>query len=53
VVNLKDKNAIFKIIDKKVSFDNLREIAIKHYSWEKISKETAIDFKELINKYYN
>ena len=47
------KNAILKIIDNKVSFNNLREIAIKHYSWEKISKETAIDFKELIKKYYN
>ena len=47
------KNAIIKIIDNKILFNNLREIAIKHYSWEKISKETAIDFKELINKYYN
>lgn len=46
-------NAIIKIIDKVRPFNNLREIAIKHYSWEKISKETAIDFKELIKKYYN
>lgn len=47
------KNAIIEIIDKKVPFNNLREIAIKYYSWEKISKATAIDFKELIKKYYN
>jgi len=46
------KNAIVKIIDNKVPFNSLREIAIKHYSWEKISKKTAIDFKELINRYY-
>jgi glycosyltransferase involved in cell wall biosynthesis len=51
--NSEMKNAIIEIIDNKISFNNLREIAIKHYSWEKISKETAIDFKELINKYYN
>ena len=46
------KDAIIKIIDEKIVFNNLREIAIKHYSWEKISKNTAVDFQELINKYY-
>ncbi|MBK9097294.1 MAG: glycosyltransferase family 4 protein [bacterium] len=46
------KDAILKVIDKEVVFSNLREIAVKHYSWEKISKNTAVDFQELINKYY-
>jgi glycosyltransferase involved in cell wall biosynthesis len=46
------KDAILKVIDKKVVFSNLREIAIKHYSWEIISKNTSVDFQELINKYY-
>jgi glycosyltransferase involved in cell wall biosynthesis len=47
------KNAIIKIIDKKITFNNLREIAIEYYSWEKISANTSNDYTELINKYYN
>lgn len=46
------KNAIIKIIDNKITFNNLREIAIEHYSWEIISKNTAKDYDELIKKYY-
>ncbi|MBE0651163.1 MAG: glycosyltransferase family 4 protein [Bacteroidales bacterium] len=47
------KDAILKIIDKKVAFDNLRDIAIEHYSWEKIIQNTSKDYKELLTKYYN
>lgn len=46
-------NAILKIIDNKITFNNLREIAIEHYSWEKIIENTSIDYYELINKYYS
>ena len=47
------KDGILKIIDNKISFNKLREIAIEIYSWEKISENTSKDYKELINKYYN
>ena len=47
------KNAIYKIIDKKITFNHLREIALKHYSWEKIIEKTSKDYKELLSKYYN
>ena len=47
------KNAIVKIIDKRITFNKLREIAIENYSWEKIIENTSKDYKELINKYYN
>jgi glycosyltransferase involved in cell wall biosynthesis len=47
------KNAILKIIDNKITFNNLRETAIEHYSWEKIIKNTFNDYKEIINKYYD
>jgi glycosyltransferase involved in cell wall biosynthesis len=46
------KNSIIKIIDNKKTFNNLREIAIEHYSWEKIIEYTSRDYEELINKYY-
>jgi len=46
------KNAIIKIIDKKVIFENLREIALKQYSWENIAKRTGEDFGKLLKKYY-
>ncbi|MDA3872146.1 MAG: glycosyltransferase [Candidatus Marinimicrobia bacterium] len=45
------KEAILKIIDGKVTFDNLREIAIKHYSWENIIRRTYNDFREILIKY--
>ncbi len=47
------KNAILDIIDNKVTFSKLREIAIEHYSWEKIINNTSLDISELRNKYYN
>ncbi len=46
------KNAIIKIIDKKIQFNNLRETAMNHYSWESIAKKTGEDFKVLIKMYY-
>ena len=46
------KNAILKIIDKQISFNGLREIAIENYSWEKIIKHIEQDYRELIKKYY-
>jgi len=46
------KNAIIKIIDNKIAFNNLRQIAIENYSWEKIIEKTSKDFQELLNKYY-
>ena len=47
------KDAILKIIDNKITFNNLRETAIEHYSWEKIIENTFKDYKELLNRYYN
>jgi glycosyltransferase involved in cell wall biosynthesis len=47
------KNAIVKIIDNKITFYNLREIAIENYSWKKIIENTAKDYTELLNKYYS
>ncbi len=46
------KNAIISILDKKQTFEKLREIAIENYSWESISKSTSNDYQKLINKYY-
>lgn len=46
------KNAILDIIDGKVVFNNLRDTAVKSYSWESIAKKTGEDFKVLIKKYY-
>lgn len=46
------KNAILKIIDKQISFNGLREIAIENYSWEKIIMHTEQDYRELMKKYY-
>ena len=45
------KEAILKIIDSNVTFSNLREIAIKYYSWENISHRTLHDYKEILKKY--
>jgi len=45
------KEAILKIINGKVTFSNLREIAIKYYSWEKIIENTAKDYNEILIKY--
>jgi len=47
------KEAILKIIDGKITFNNLREIAIKHYSWENIIYRTAHDYENIINKYWS
>jgi glycosyltransferase involved in cell wall biosynthesis len=47
------KNAIIKIIDKEITFDNLREIAIEYYSWESIMTNTFKDYRALLAKYYN
>ncbi len=46
------KVAIINILDKKVMFDNLRNIAIENYSWEKISKDTSADYKRILDKYF-
>ncbi|HMN25335.1 MAG TPA: glycosyltransferase family 4 protein [Ignavibacteriaceae bacterium] len=46
------KVAIIKILDKKIAFHNLRKIAIENYSWEKISKDTSIDYKKILDKYF-
>ena len=46
------KKAILNIIDQKVSFSNLRQIARKNYSWEKIINDTKEDFTKLIASYY-
>jgi len=45
------KEAILKIIDGNVTFNNLREIAIKYYSWENIILQTAVDYKKILKKY--
>jgi glycosyltransferase involved in cell wall biosynthesis len=47
------KNAIIKIIDKEITFNNLREIAIENYSWESIINNTSKDYRALLDKYYN
>ena len=47
------KEAILKIIDGKVTFSNLRQIAIKYYSWENIIYKTACDYEDIINKYWS
>ena len=45
------KNAIIKILDKKIVFNNLRDIAIDNYSWERIIENTEKDFEEIQNRY--
>jgi len=45
-------NAILKIIDNNIAFNNLREIAIEHYSWENIIENTSKDYEILINEYF-
>jgi len=45
------KNAILKILDQKIKFNNLRENALSIYSWEKISLNTRYLYDELIKKY--
>ena len=47
------KNAILKILDNMITFNNLREIAIENYSWKKIVQKTSEDYKDLISKYFN
>ncbi len=45
------KAAIEEICDGRKKFKDLREIAIKHYSWQIISENTAADYKEVLRKY--
>jgi glycosyltransferase involved in cell wall biosynthesis len=45
------KKAIIRIIDKQITFNNLREIAIQNYSWETIMNKTRQDFTQLFGKY--
>lgn len=45
------KNAIIKIIDNKITFNNLREIAIENYSWKNIIEKTSTDLNKLITDY--
>ena len=44
------KIAILEIVDMKRNFLNLREIAIKHYSWENISKQTLNSYKQIVEE---
>ena len=46
------KNAILCILDNKISFTDLRKIALENYSWEKIIYNTSSDYDDLANKYY-
>lgn len=46
------KQAILKICENKIHFDNLREIAIKYYSWKTISERKRLEYKKLIRDYY-
>ena len=41
------KNAVTAILEKKKSFSSMRDLAIKHYSWEKISMKTYQDYLTL------
>ena len=45
------KNAIIKIIDKKTIFDNLKNTAIKSYSWQNISSSTRKYYEQLALEY--
>ena len=45
------KEAIIKIIEQKITFKNLRQIALRYYSWEKIIQNTSKDYSELLKKY--
>lgn len=44
------KNAIVDIIDEEKHYSNLREKALKYYSWKCISFNTATDYLMLLNK---
>ena len=51
--NVEDiQEAILKIIEKRVRFGNLRDIAIQYYSWEKITMNTKIIYDRLFEQYY-
>jgi len=45
------KKALIKVLEKEKSFNNIRDIAVKHYSWENISKNTRKKYDELISNY--
>lgn len=47
------KKALLKICNGDVNFTGLREIAIKHYGWENISKRTKEHYDNLIFTYYD
>jgi glycosyltransferase involved in cell wall biosynthesis len=53
-VNTSDKikEAILKIVDNEVTFTDIRDKAIKYYSWQRIIEKTFNDYKEIITKYY-
>lgn len=42
------KQRYLDIIDEKVRFKNLREIAIKYYSWENIAKRTYLFYSKIL-----
>jgi glycosyltransferase involved in cell wall biosynthesis len=46
------KRAIITVLDNKIVFNDLRKIAIENYSWEKIITDTAKDYKNLCEIYY-
>ncbi len=46
------KKAIMNIIERKITFNKLRETAIQYYSWENIISKTSEDYKNLLTKYY-
>ncbi len=47
------KDAILGVLDGKVRFENLRELAIMNYSWESICKNTARDYRTIFKFYKN
>lgn len=51
--NVEDiQEAILKILEKRVSFGNLRDIAIQYYSWNKITMNTKLIYDNLYKQYY-
>lgn len=51
-VNHKEiKEAILKIINEEIVFGNIKEIALKYYSWENISAEFRENYTEIMDKY--
>lgn len=48
----KIKNLILDICDERVIFKNLRNIAMKHYSWKNISQRTYLYYTELLERRY-